>query len=157
MDLTPKSQSPPRRRLTARRSPSLRRALRSSRLYMVTRMAAGRWRRRTGTRNEFVRGAHSDPRALFSSSMALHSLFSFILLVVRPDRPIYRSWIDFGRNIVRGRSVRRHPCLFAAMYLLPCLPSSHSHSLPSSRIPVHSVLQQDIGVHVLSRDVSHLH
>ena len=116
----------------------------------------------TTDRNEFVREVLTliHVRRLSYVMVAFHSRYLFPLgFSSRPrlDRPIPRSWIDFGRNIARVRSVRRHPCLFVAMYLLPCLPSSHSHSLLSSRIPVHSVLQRDISVHVLSRDVSHLH
>ena len=58
IDLMPKSQSPAQRRLTARCSPSLRRALRSSRPYMAT-MAHSNGNRSLATtrtdRNEFVR------------------------------------------------------------------------------------------------------
>jgi hypothetical protein len=120
----------------------------------------------TTDRNEFVREvltlihvrclpSHMSWRP-FIHNTSFPSVFPLIVVLI--DRSLVRGSTLGGRNIARVRSVRRHPCLFAVAYLLSaCLPSSHSHSLPPSRIPMHAVLQRDISVHVLSRDVSHLH
>jgi len=145
---TPKCQFPPQRGLTARRSPSLWRALRPLRPYTTH-----------SDSNEFVREVLTLIHVRRLASYSLPFIHVFLFLVVRLVGPIHHSWVDFGRNIVRGRSVRRRRCLFAVAYLLPCLPSSHSHSLPTppSQIPMHFMLQRDISVHASSRDVSHLH
>jgi hypothetical protein len=52
--------------------------------------------------------------------MTFQFLFFFIPCG-RLEIPIHRSWIDFGRNTMRGRSVRRRPCLFGVAYLLPAV------------------------------------
>src|SRR5216683_8412837 len=65
--------------------------------------------------------------------MALHSSFSFILLVVRPDRPIHRSWIDFGRNTVLCAGVAYVGPLVYLPWRTRCLPASPS--LPNPRAP----------------------
>ena len=85
------------------------------------------------------RGADSDQRASSSFSyvmVAFHSRYLFPLGFSshpRLDRPIPRSWIDFGRNIVRARSVRTRPCLSAVASA--CLPPTLvlTPSLPNSR------------------------
>ena len=98
-----------------------------------------------------------------------------LILVRCPPSPLWPfihfflsffSWFDpIDRSIVRGSTLVGIPCPGVAcvdtLVYLPwrtcCLPASYSHSLPSSRIPVHLMLLRDISVHVLSRDVSHLH
>ena len=83
-------------------------------------------------RNKFMREvlALIHVRAFFSSFhfVAFHSF-----RVVRFDRLTTRSWIGFGRSIVRGRRVSSLPCvLIAVAYCL--YPSSPlSSPLPSSR------------------------
>ena len=87
-------ESLPRCRLTARRSLSLRRALRSSRPYMVTRMASGRWQRRTGT-------SLGEVLTLIHVRCPPSPLWPFIHLFLS----IF-SWFDpIGRSIVRGSTL----------------------------------------------------
>ena len=55
--------------------------------------------------------------------MTFQFLFFFFIPCGRLEILIHRSWIDFGRNTVRGRSVRRRPSLLAW----------HTCSLPSTK------------------------
>ena len=64
--------------------------------------------------NEFVREVLTLIRVHRLASYLLPFIHVFLSLVVRLVRPIRRSWIDFGRNIVRGCSVCRRRCLFGA-------------------------------------------
>jgi hypothetical protein len=74
------------------------------------------------------RDAPADQRTciFLLRNMAFHSFF-----VVRFDRPILRSWIGFGRSIVRGRSVSgllwRINSLYPSLRRLPPLPSPALH------------------------------
>jgi len=72
--------------------------------------------------------------------------------MVQFDGLMPRSWIGFGRSIVRGSSVSSQRILITVLSC-PCPPLPYpSPSIPSSR-PHSPVLHRDISVDVLSRDV----
>ena len=73
-------------------------------------------------------------------------LWRHSLPVIRLDRPLPRSWVGFGRCIVRGRSVSSHCCVLIAVVSCLCPP-------PPSLPPRMMCCTEISGVHVSSRDI----
>jgi hypothetical protein len=114
IDLIPKSQSPAQRRLTARCSPSLRRALRSSRPYMATMTHSngnGSLATTRTDRKEFVREVLT---LIHVRRLPSHmSRWRFIHVISFPsDFPFILVLID--RSLVRGSTLDGILCAHVA-------------------------------------------
>jgi hypothetical protein len=87
----------------------------------------------------------------FSLSFCFHLAFDS-LPVTRFERLMPRSWVGFGRSIVRGRSVSSHPCV--QISVASCLyPPPYPSSFPATRC-----VAPEVSVSMYCRGMqSHLH